>query len=44
MVILEQEQEIKLKSDKQEAIYSKLLESSIFTKTERDFLIKKYLS
>jgi len=43
MVILEQEQEIQLKSDKQEALYSKLLESSTFTKTERDLLIKKYL-
>ena len=40
MVILEQEPSIQLVSDKQEALYCRLLQSSSFTKQERDALVK----
>lgn len=39
MVIIEQEKEIKLVTDKQNILLAKLLESSCFTKVERDNIV-----
>ena len=43
MVILDEETEIKLKTPAQEALYIELLQSSAFTKTERDKIVKSTL-